>query len=297
MPFREMSCPICDDTGWKAIDDHGVRRVIRCDCWKAGVASSLLGDARVPARYNRCDFTTFETNFDSHRQAHRKAVEFADRFPVVDRGLLFYGPPGVGKTHLAVAILKECIRRKSARGKFYETSELLRLLRETYGTGTRVNEMDILRPVMESDLVVLDDLGQEKTSDWVQETIGLIINTRYASRKPTIITTNLVDSSDLTDPNSIACRVGLRTRSRLLEMCDWVHMAGHDVREIGPHPTADELARYQANSPAAHTGGGRKPSTRSQVQDVKPRGQLKSRIPTGKDPRIELKWTGGKAGT
>lgn len=290
-----MPCPICDDTGWKAIDDKGVRRVVRCDCWKAGIASSLLDDARIPARYNRCDFSTFETNLDSHRQAHRKAMEFSDRFPVVDRGLLFYGPPGVGKTHIAIAILKDCIRRKGARGKFYETSELLRLLRETYGTGTRVNEMDLLRPVMEAEVLVLDDLGQEKTSDWVQETIGLVINSRYATQRPTIITTNLEDGPDSADPNSFAYRVGLRTRSRLKEMCDWVPMSGVDVREVGPHPTPEELARYQATSPAAHAGSGRKPSTK--MQDVKPRGQLKSRIPTGKDPRMELKWTGGKAGT
>ena len=290
-----MSCPLCDDTGWKALEIDGVRRVVRCDCWKASVASSLLNDARIPARYNACDFATFETNHDSLREAHKRATEFAARFPVVDRGLLFYGQPGVGKTHLATAILKDVIRKKNARGKFYETSELLRLLRETYGTGTRVNEMDILRPVMEAELLVLDDLGQEKTSDWVQETLGLLINTRYASRRPTIFTTNLVDTADVTDPNSIAYRVGLRTRSRLLEMCDWVPMSGYDVREIGPHPTPDELARYQSRSPSAQAG--RKPSIKAQVQDVKPRAQLKSRIPTGRDPRMELKWTGGKAGT
>ncbi len=290
-----MACPICDDTGWKALEVKGVRRVVRCDCWKSAVAGTLLADARIPARYNSCDFSTFETNGDSLRDAHRRAAEFVERFPIVDRGLLFHGQPGVGKTHLATAILKDCIRRKNARGKFYETSELLRLLRETYGTGTRVNEMDILRPVMEAELLVLDDLGQEKTSDWVQETLGLLINTRYASRRPTIFTTNLVDTPDVTDPNSIAYRVGLRTRSRLLEMCDWVPMSGYDVREIGPHPTPDELARYQARSPGGQSAGGRKPSMK--VQDVRPRAQLKSRIPTDKDPRTELKWTGGKAGT
>ena len=289
-----MSCPLCDDTGWKALDVDGVRRAVRCDCWKAAISGTLLNDARIPTRYNNCEFATFETNHDSLREAHRRATEFAERFPVVDRGLLFHGQPGVGKTHLATAILKDCIRRKNAQGKFYETSELLRLLRETYGTGTRVNEMDILRPIMEAELLVLDDLGQEKTSDWVQETLGLLINTRYASRRPTIFTTNLVDSPDPTDPNSIAYRVGLRSRSRLLEMCDWVPMSGYDVREIGPHPTADELARYQMRSPGAQ-GGSRK--TGAKVQDVRPRGQLKSRIPTDKDPRTELKWTGGKAGT
>ena len=293
-----MSCPICDDTGWKALDVNGVRRVVRCDCWKAGIAATLLSEARIPSRYAGCDFASFETNFDSLREAHRMATQFAERFPVVDKGLLFYGQPGVGKTHLATAILREVIRTKNARGKFYETSELLRHLRETYGTGTRANEMDILRPVMEAELLVLDDLGQEKTSDWVQETLGLVINTRYASRLPTILTTNLIDSADVTDPNSVAFRVGLRTRSRLLEMCDWVPMSGHDVREIGPHPTPDELARYHSRSPAAQAGGARRPvSPKSQVQDVRPRAQLKSRIPTDKDPRTELKWTGGKAGT
>ena len=288
-----MACPICDDTGWKALDVDGVRRVVRCDCWKASIASTLLKDARIPSRYDKCDLSTFETNFDSHRDAHRRATEFAERFPVVDRGLLFYGPPGVGKTHLATAILKDCIRQKKAHGKFYETSELLRLLRETYGTSTRINEMDILRPVMEAELLVLDDLGQEKTSDWVQETLGLVINARYASRRPTIVTTNLEDSPDSSDPNSVAFRVGLRNRSRLKEMCEWVAISGHDVREIGPHPTSDELARYQMRSPGAQPG--RKPAAK--VQDVRPRGQLKSRIPTGSDPRTELKWTGGKAGT
>lgn len=290
-----MACPICDDTGWKALDVDGVRRMVRCDCWRAAITTALVDEARIPARYRACDFATFETNHDSLRDAHRRATEFAARFPVVERGLLFYGQPGVGKTHLATAILREVIRTRGARGRFYETSELLRLLRETYGTGTRINEMDILRPVMEAELLVLDDLGQEKTSDWVQETLGLLINTRYASRRPTIFTTNLADSPDVGDPNSIAFRVGLRTRSRLLEMCDWVPMSGYDVREIGPHPTPDELARYHARSPAAQTPGRGK--TSSKVQDVRPRAQLKSRIPTGRDPRMELKWTGGKAGT
>jgi hypothetical protein len=80
-------------------------------------------------------------------------------------------------------------------------------------------------------------------------------------------------------------------------MCDWVPMSGYDVREIGPHPTPDELARYHAKSPAAQAGGRRPLPTKSQLQDVRPRTQLKSRIPTDKDPRTELKWTGGKAGT
>ena len=112
-----------------------------------------------------------------------------------NKGLLLHGRHGVGKTHLAVAILKEVIRTKGARGFFYETRELLKLVRDTYAGGD-ATEMEVLRPVLDADLLVLDDLGAEKTSEWVQETLGLVVNTRYSERRPTIFTTNLVDSSE-----------------------------------------------------------------------------------------------------
>ena len=107
-----MSCPICHDTHWKSIDVNGVEQVVRCDCWRGDLVKRLMADARIPPRFSRAELDTFEHDMDTQRAAWRKATAFVEAFPVVDRGLLFYGPHGVGKTHLAVGILKACIREQ-----------------------------------------------------------------------------------------------------------------------------------------------------------------------------------------
>lgn len=286
-----MSCPICDDTGWKALDVDGVRRVTRCDCWKAGLGNQLLQSASIPKGYQHCDLSNFEQNSDSLRAAFRQAERFVDKFPLVDKGLLLYGNYGVGKTHLAVGILKDVIRKKNAQGYFCESKKFLTLIKEAYSSGSQMKEMDFLRPVLQAELLVFDDLGAERTTDWVQDTLGLIVNSRYSDRLPTIFTTNLLDPDDPSDPNSLMFRLGARVRSRLFEMCEWIRMDTADVREVGAHPTPERLAKFHKESPAAP---GRLPQTGKPRQT---KAQLKSRIPTDKDPRMDLKWTGGKAST
>jgi DNA replication protein DnaC len=285
-----MACPICHDTRWKSVIEDGVERVVRCDCWRAAVVDRLMREARVPHRYLRCELATFEHDMDSQREAFRRAAAFVDAFPVVDRGLLLYGPHGVGKTHLAVGVLKAAIRDKGARGYFFETRELLRLVRDTYNRSVDETEMDVLAPVLKADLLVLDDLGAERTSEWVQETLGLVVNTRYNERRATIFTSNLVDSPDSTDPRSFIFQRGARTRSRLTEMCHWVEMHGVDVRETGPHASPDSIQRWQKESPASpenlKKSGGLPP---------KSKGMARARL---RDPGpAELAWPGGRAGT
>lgn len=285
------ACEICDDTTWKTITVDGAARVTRCDCWHQRLYDSLLRGARVPRRYAHCELTNFETHTDSQRTAHRKATALVEKFPIVEKGLLLYGEAGVGKTHLAVALMKETIRRKGARAVFYETRELLKLVRDTYNAGVEATELEILKPVLEADLLVLDDLGKEKKSDWVDETLGLVINTRYSERRVTIVTTNLVDV-DSTEPTSFAFQLGLWTRSRLKEMCEWVHIAGHDTREVGPHPTSDDLAHWEKTSPASPKNRGRAPLPPKALGQVK--AQLKDKY---NDPKVDLKWPGGRAGS
>jgi DNA replication protein DnaC len=89
-----------------------------------------------------------------------------------------------------VAVLKQVIRERGARGLFYDVRELLKVIRSTYDPIVRTTETEILRPVMVADLLVLDDLGAEKTSEWVGETLNLIVNTRYNERRLTIFTSN-----------------------------------------------------------------------------------------------------------
>lgn len=288
-----MPCDLCDGTSWKSITVDGVPRVTRCDCWHQQLYDTLLKNARIPRRYQHCELTNFETHTDSQRTAHRRALKLVEAFPTADRGLLLFGEAGVGKTHLAVALLKEIVRRKGGRAVFYETRELLKLVRDTYSARAEASELDVLQPVLEAELLVLDDLGAEKKSEWVEETLGLVINTRYSERRLTVITTNLADV-DNTEPTSMAYQLGLRTRSRLKEMCDWVCMEGVDTREVGPHPTHDDIIRWQQSSPGA-------PKNRSRGLPSKSAGQvkaqLKTREPQERDGRAELRWPGGRAGS
>ena len=181
------------------------------------------------------------------------------------------------------------IREKGARGYFYDTRELLKLVRDTYAGGD-ATEMEVLQPVLEADLLVLDDLGAEKTSEWVQETLGLVVNTRYSARRPTIFTTNLVDSPNPSEINSLIVQVGARTRSRLFEMCEWIKMDGPDTRQVGIHPTPERLERYNRESPESER------NRRSGGVPDKARGMARASL---RPPRgaADVNWAGGKGGS
>jgi len=283
-------CPHCHDTYWKSTIVDGVERVVRCECWRADFVARQLREARIPPRFATTTLENFERDTNDQRAAWGAASAFVEAFPVVDRGILFYGPNGVGKTHLAVGILRACIEKKGAIAYFFETRELLRLIRDTYNRSVEETEMEVLSPVLGADLLVLDDLGAERTSEWVQETLGLVVNTRYNTKRPTICTTNLADLDDNTDPRSFSFQLGERTRSRLREMCDWVQMPGVD-RRAGPHSSPEEFARNwkSASHPTAD-------SPHRAKLPAKSRGQARAQLRAGRGDG-ELKWTGGKAGS
>ena len=295
-----MTCAICEDTGWKTITIDGVSRVARCECWHQRFLQSLMKNARIPRRYAHCELSNFEIHTDTQRAAHQKSVRLVDQFPVVEKGLLFYGDAGVGKTHLAVALMREAIIRKGARAVFYEVRELLKLVRDTYRDSTEMSELDVLKPVFEADLLVLDDLGAEKKSDWVDETLGLVINTRYSERRLTVLTTNLRDVEN-TEPNSFAYHLGLRTRSRLKEMCDWLPIDNFDAREVPRYPTATDIDKWEKTSPASpknqrgsSSHGNREQGTLPSKAGSQAKAQLRKRENDGK---ADLKWPGGRAGS
>ncbi len=286
-----MACAICDGTGWKPVEVDGVARVTRCDCWRAQVSEALMAAARIPARYRRCDLDTFITYPNEKLlKAVQRSRKFADEFPVVEKGLFFVGPPGIGKTHLAVAVLRRAISARGAQGLFYDTRELLKLIRSTYDPVVKTTESQVLTPVMKADLLVLDDLGAEKASEWVEETLNLIVNTRYNERRPTIFTSNYEEKEDRADPESLLVRVGFRMHSRLYEMCDFLEFDGADYRHAEPNSGPNELLALWKNMKRP----GRLPSksggpVRAQLREPRPE----------REPRAdrELKWSGGKAGT
>ncbi|MBI2822555.1 MAG: ATP-binding protein, partial [Acidobacteria bacterium] len=222
-------CPQCAGTGWRL--DASEAAVIRCECGLAKDIALRLGSARIPPRYQHCTLEEYQPQNDSQLAAKKFAERFADQFPNVDGGLLFVGSAGVGKTHLSVALLKQLIEYKGVRGLFYDFRDLLREIQHSWNPVSQSSELEVLRPVLEAELLVLDELGANKPSAWVQETMTHIINSRYNDKKITIFTSNFPDrdgsASAPKDPlmrreENLTDRVGVRLRSRLYEMCTLV---------------------------------------------------------------------------
>ena len=243
-------CPLCGDSGWKQVGSGPNQRVTRCDCRLRQRSDQLLERARIPRRYEPCELSNFDVlpgGFEAiMSRAHLQACRFVEEYPL-DRnaGLLLVGPVGVGKTHLAVGVIKELIR-KNIPCLFYDYRELLKEIQNSYNSTVQTTEMEVLRPVFDTPVVVLDELGAVKPTEWVWDTVSHILNTRYNDQRTTIITTNYPDQpayenggdSDrslaqrATRRETLGDRIGERMRSRLHEMCRTVVMDGKDFRLI-----------------------------------------------------------------
>lgn len=243
-------CPQCEGSGWKAVAGSSDRRVTRCDCQLRLRADSLVNGARIPKRYEHCELSSFTTDFPGADPkiglANIAASRFVEEFDPRDgTGLLIVGGIGTGKTHLAVGILKELIAKRGSHCLFCDYRELLKQIQNSYNDSVQATELQVLRPVFDAEVLVLDELGAVKPSEWVWDTVSLILNTRYNDNRTTIITTNFPDEpaagvgndSPRTSPfaatrrETLGDRIGERMRSRLHEMCRIVKMEGPDFRQ------------------------------------------------------------------
>jgi DNA replication protein DnaC len=204
----------------------------RCRCRAEDARKKLLEAARIPRRYEECSLSNYQpaANNGSQLRAFNYAFRLAREYPSADRGLLFMGTCGVGKTHLSVAILRELIEKKSVPCLFYEFGSLLKEIQNSYNPVSQASELTVLAPVIEAEVLVLDELGATKPTDWVRDTMMQVINARYNNKKLTIFTTNYADTRRTTAEETLEDRIGARLRSRLYEMCKTVMIEGEDFR-------------------------------------------------------------------
>ncbi len=239
--MAEKICPTCEGTGWILAEASGKQVARRCRCFYDSRMEALREQARIPRRYQNCSLENFEVHNDSHRDALKLSRQFVKNFPAQDVGLLYIGPCGVGKTHLAVAIIRELIEKKNVPCAFFDFRELIRDIQSTFTPESNLSESDVLTPVFDVEVLVLDELGAKRTTAWVEETVFYIINQRYNQKKLTIFTSNYLDIEDEEDrrdeiykkkDDSLVSRIGFRLRSRLYEMCKVVEIWGEDYRKI-----------------------------------------------------------------
>lgn len=241
-------CSICDGVGLvRVVNESGTWVSRPCECQAMEREERRIAAAHIPERYRNCTLDAFDPFYPGADQSLKKALatarKFAETYPVdtAGRGLLFVGSMGLGKTHLAVGLLQRIVRERGTRGLFCDYRELLKNIQNSYNLQVNVTELELLKPVFETEVLVLDDLGAQKPNEWVWDTVALILNSRYNHKLSTIITTNYDDkpagggakteAERAAREPTLGDRIGDRMLSRLAEMCVRVEMRGGDFRQ------------------------------------------------------------------
>jgi len=234
-------CPICGGTGWKIIERAGLSGAEPCKCAEEARAEALQENSGIPPNYVRATLDNFQIPQDNPvartglGTVLMQVRSFVREFPNPDRpGLLLAGDTGTGKTHLAVAALKAIID-KGHEGIFFDYQNLLDRIRSSYDKSSGSADKETFRSALDAEVLLLDDLGSHRVTDWVEDTVTSIVTYRCNHRKPLIATTNLSPDDTgavaYTTPGgsdvhrkSLREAIGERARSRLFEMCRVVRM-------------------------------------------------------------------------
>ena len=241
-----VECPLCSGTGWRSFDRNGIPAAERCTCALNNWVQRVEDRANIPPLYRRASFDNFLLPADNPATRNvlttalttvRKYVQEYPPNPP-PQGLLFIGEPGTGKTHLAVSALRALIARYGCEGVFLDYQELLEKTRMSYDPTSGSGNRDIYQVALNCDVLLLDDLGNYRFSDWVEDMVTQIITHRCNHAKPLIATTNLRDpeagdpqvpsgaAGDIVSRYYLSERIGARARSRLFEMCRIVRTRG-----------------------------------------------------------------------
>ncbi len=240
-----FKCPECEGRGHVFIEDEtGISSLRECNC--AGLVRRLkkVGEAGIPGKFATTHFGTYHAIHDSQKFAKRQAEDFVQDFGTSQQGLLFMGRPGLGKTHLAVSVIKSLILDKGAECKFVDFFQLLSDIRNGYSQD--LSEQAIINPYVAAPILLIDELAKGRNTEWELTMLDQIISSRYnAADKITLFTTNYSDqapssksgethkefgSGNTQVEETLQDKIGERIYSRLVEMCRFIKLEGMDYR-------------------------------------------------------------------
>lgn len=210
-PGNGSGCPVCAAEAQKIADQEEAQA--QHQKAQADILARRLGSAMIPPRFQGKDFDSFHADGERQQKVLKVCREYADNFNKhynEGRSLLLLGNVGTGKTHLAAAIADQIVRKSGFTALYRTVYGILQYVKGSFDREAEYNESQAFSAFIDPHLLIIDEVGATKTSEFEQQTLFNIINGRYEQQVPTIVISNLM-------PDELVSALGERCVDRLRE--------------------------------------------------------------------------------
>jgi DNA replication protein DnaC len=242
-------CPTCTDVAHRAaVQANRQREMQEREQRRQGMVAEAIEHAAIPERFK----TRSLDNFEPRTEQQKVVLELARRFVAgweqtarAGRWLVFAGEPGVGKSHIAIAILRALM--PTHVGQYITCMGMIQAVRATWGRNATTDESQVLRHFGTTPLLVVDEIGVQYGTDGEHTIIFDVLDRRYRDMRPTILLTNQ-------DVEGFKGFIGERLYDRMKENTRWVQFDGASFRKEAREATYADGAGGSAVGDKAQPG-------------------------------------------